>query len=757
MFRLHLAPVLLALLLISTAGCALAAGPLTPVPLPALAWHVCSDWVNVKQLGAVGDGVADDTKVLQAAFDGVKSGSTVYFPPGTYRITDMLTLQGTPPGGPLGVLIVGCGRDTRIVWDGPAGGRMILCDGVLASRFVGMILDGQGTAADCWVHKNTRRFVTEISHEQMAFLNCTDTGLLVDPTRHVATAETLVENCWFENCKRGAAILQFNEYDWTFAGCEFRGCGTGIECAHGNTYVRDCHFQGSTNVDLVLGPEHGCSVRRCTSVGSVAFLNFSNGVAPLTVEDCRVEGWTNPDWALSVGGGPVMIFDCVFTKPPSTTPPIKAGGGEHVIVSQNVSADTKGVYSGGLLYEVPAGKRTGALTSAQQTFFRSTWPIPTAVLDAKRDFGATGDGKTDDTAALQALINAARVKGHGTLAYVPTGRYLLKDTLHVTGADYHFGGSGCNAELLWGGPEGGTMVSVEDPQHVTLENIAVGSANSGQKMNNAIDVLQTSAGRPSFVTYENVYVFGMYQREPFRKGLWLRGLDAGATVLIRHVQGNIHLVDSAAATILADTSYEGSIVVEGKSKQRDGLFGVLTRLGTSTTYPLIVRDNQNFVCSDFYIEQADAGFSLEGAPGDPPGRVTFEGPKMHMNSPTGGTGNVTAFTIDNYSGQVFYGPDQFYPGPVSYALQHQGDRPLDFYLLAPSFYNTYLEVQQGTGLHLYMIGGQLAGSVATGWKPQDPANVADLLPKLTPALDDLRRLGEVDVRLLYPTASGANK
>jgi hypothetical protein len=291
------------------------------------------------------------------------------------------------------------------------------------------------------------------------------------------------------------------------------------------------------------------------------------------------------------------------------------------------------------------------------------------------------------------------------------------------------------------------MVSVEDPQHVTLSNIAIGNHDSGQ-MNNGIDILQTSAGKPSFMTYENVYVFGMYDKQPFRKGLWLRGLGAGATVRIRHIQGNIHLVDSGAATILADTSYEGTVVVEGKTKQRDGLFGVLTRLGTSTTYPLIVRDNQNFVASDFYIEQADNGLSLQGAPDDPPGRVTFQGPKLHMSK--GATAANLPFVIDNYSGQVFFGPDQFYVEPAAETLQQQGDRPLDFFLLASSFYNTHLETQQGTGLHLYLIGAQQVGTNATNWIPADPANLTEVLPKLTPALDDLRRLGEMDLKLLHP-------
>ncbi len=410
------APVLLVLSMVCAVGCA-PARTFTPVPLPALAWQPVSDWVNVKTLGAVGNGVADDTAALQAAFSGIKQGSTVYLPAGTYRITDTLTLKGLPRGGTLGVLLVGCGRHTRIIWDGPPGGRMILADGLLHSRYVGMILDGCGRAGVCWCHMNSARFVTEISHEHMAFVNCTDTGLLVDPRRHQATAETLVENCWFENCRRGAAVLQFNEYDWTFEGCEFRRCGVGVQCDHGNTYVRDCHFGGSTVVDLLLHPEHGSSVRRCTSAGSRAFLDFQNSVAPLTVQDCRVEGWTNPDWAISVGGGPAMIFDCVFTHPPSPAPPIlsrggyRPPGGERIIVSQNVSAATAGVYNVGqraTLYEVPAGTRKGSLTSANRSFFRDTWPLPMAVLDAKRDFGAKGDGKTDDTAALQAAIDAAR-------------------------------------------------------------------------------------------------------------------------------------------------------------------------------------------------------------------------------------------------------------------------------------------------------------------------------------------------------------
>lgn len=60
-------------------------------------------------------------------------------------------------------------------------------------------------------------------------------------------------------------------------------------------------------------------------------------------------------------------------------------------------------------------------------------PAPDGVYNV-RAFGAEGDGVTDDTAAIQATLNAAKAAGGGRV-YLPTGTYLV-DGLSLADADY---------------------------------------------------------------------------------------------------------------------------------------------------------------------------------------------------------------------------------------------------------------------------------------------------------------------------------
>jgi len=738
-----------------TGSTVLAAAPSGAVPgpprqIPSLPWTARSDWVDVKSLGAVGDGVADDTAAIQKALDGVRNGSTVYLPPGTHRVTKTLRLQG-----PLvGVTVVGHGKGTTLVWDGELGGKLFTDDGVAYSRFLGLQFDGKNKAAVGLHHDSHRRFETEVRHQHLAFRNFTDAGVLVEPKDKYALAETQFENCLFENCRRGVAFVSFNDYNYTFDGCEFRRCQIGIQCVHGNFYARNCHFEGSRDVDIHSAPEHASSVRRCTSVGSHAFIRYANPVAPMTIQDCHVAGWTSPQGAVTLRGAPVLLFDCVFSSGPEGRAPVRiTRSGQRVIVSENrVEGAASVIQRGhkGRVYTIPPGKRRGSITSARQRFLKDAVQVASRVFDARRDFGARGDGRTDDTAVIQKAIDAARKHGRGAIAYLPTGTYVITKTLRITGRDYSVGGTGFMTRLVWKGVEGGTMIAVHDPQHVTLEHLAVGNHDSGP-MNNGIDILHTGSDQPSHMTYDGVFVYGMYQRQPFRKGLHFRSLGDKALVVIPHVQGNLRFVDSARATFLVNCSYEGSVVVEGKGRRRDGLLGFQTRLSTITTHGLYLRDNHSIVMSDFYIEQADDGYVLEGSAGDPPGRATIQGAKVDFTH-GGEAREGTVLDIRNYGGAVFFGPNQFYASLPRVPILHQGQRTLDLFLWGNCFYKTHLDAQKSPSLRLHLLGNE---GVAVDAKDNvlSHENRArdnmspDHLARLAPALDDLRRLGGLDLRI----------
>jgi hypothetical protein len=77
-----------------------------------------STWINIRSLGAVGDGLADDTEALKKA---IAEHKTIYFPSGRYRVTDTIELR----------------PDTVLIGLQPSVTRIFLADGTPAFQGVG--------------------------------------------------------------------------------------------------------------------------------------------------------------------------------------------------------------------------------------------------------------------------------------------------------------------------------------------------------------------------------------------------------------------------------------------------------------------------------------------------------------------------------------------------------------------------------------------------------------------------------------------
>jgi polygalacturonase len=99
---------------------------------------------NVKtNYGAVGDGVTDDTAAVQKALGAPgPTNSTLYFPAGTYRISQTLTLTV----GNTSTLSAKTPSIRRSSGPAPPG-TMLYIYGVATSRFDRLTFDGQGNAA----------------------------------------------------------------------------------------------------------------------------------------------------------------------------------------------------------------------------------------------------------------------------------------------------------------------------------------------------------------------------------------------------------------------------------------------------------------------------------------------------------------------------------------------------------------------------------------------------------------------------------
>jgi hypothetical protein len=777
-----------------------------------------TDIVNGVPVGAIGNGTTDDAPAINGVLDWISNHSgtsslgrhvTAYFPPGTYYIGSTLYMNGAA-GSSAPCSLVGSGLNTIMQWHGPTGGEMVWADGDDNCRYMGFVWDGMNTASCGFLeYSSTGIYMTHIRHENESFRNFTTLGIynaVRDPEGNTHTppapagaypngylgtgiisgflpveqpvGEVTIFNCRFYNCTEGVRnpVYINNNFVWIIDGCEFDNNGTGVDGGTGgaNLIVLNSHFQGSTVDDIVQ--DGGFRGQRLTSSGSAQF--FNGPIDGAALQDCWVDSWTNPAGAMEfVASGGGSVVDCTFTNPPNgANPPILLIASNPVPMEALLSnliapafPTAPGLPAGsGVIHEIigsgtfitkyiPAGSLSGNLTSASQTFLKSTYApdgpsIYNILSYGADDFGVTNDYNSDSTAAVQAAINAASSANNGSIAYIPSGNFNIS-SINITGGNYIIEGDGTNSSLFWNSQGSAAMMVVSNPQNITIRNInLVLPYNSSET-----SVKETASGASSIV-YDNVI-----DQTGAGPGLVLSSLPAGSKVYIPVLNSPLTVSDCGAAQIFSLRAFmAGAVNVSGATQPKTGFLGLMVAEGgvsagrplvepNSSIYNFTVTDDQNLLVGPYYSEQGYNGLNLLGGAGTTPGHVAIQG-LVESPSPASVSINAT-----NYTGRLFYSQQTFFGGyedpsgavsPVQ--ITQTGSNPITM-VLAENFFDCTVPptITLGAGANLIetLNWYNYSNPVFT---PDNPNPLtATSLASIAQGLDDFRQLGALNLALEY--------
>lgn len=107
-----------------------------------------------------------------------------------------------------------------------------------------------------------------------------------------------------------------------------------------------------------------------------------------------------------------------------------------------------------------------------------SWNDKASEVFSITDFGAAVDGSTDDTAAVQAAIDALEAAGGGSLLF-PAGTCLMASGVTITGSNIYLKGEGPGASFINFSDADGTLFTVEPADPVNSAINRFGISNLG--------------------------------------------------------------------------------------------------------------------------------------------------------------------------------------------------------------------------------------------------------------------------------------
>lgn len=241
-----------------------------------------ADTVNARDLGAVGDGKADDTEAVQKALN--SPAAEVFFPAGTYRITQPLALERTAAGQRhmRDRTFRGEGSRTILEWDGEKGATLLTTMGMGHCKWESLWFRGQSQrravksrtdrAGILFLFSSDAGSGNMINHFSFCQFTQADVGLqLGTKDGQVCNADVSFEHLNFQDLGKCFYTKNSQAVDFLFNYVFVTGCGTVFHMERGgNLLVNNCQ---TSDADLVLWIEGG-----------------GRGAATYTLNNVRIEG-----------------------------------------------------------------------------------------------------------------------------------------------------------------------------------------------------------------------------------------------------------------------------------------------------------------------------------------------------------------------------------------------------------------------------------------------------------------------------------
>lgn len=401
--------------------------------------------------GAKGDGVTDDTKAIRVAMNSGKrcgekcNGSTtksaiVYFPPGTYRVSSAIpmplgtqvigdasnppTLLATPNFIGLGVLTAsmytGGGKDAD-KW------RVNTANSFRQIRNVKIdITQARPNSSTAGLHYQTAQATSLQNVEIIALPGTTQLGIFAENG-----SGGLISDVTFRGGKFG---LYAGEQQFTAQRLKFIGCDTGVQVIRGWGWVWKSITMTDVGVGFRLVPEPESTANKqekllTRNVGSASFLDStftsvqtailiagpgkgsSTGSTGVAVENVKFEGVSK---AVADTSGDTLLAASGVVK--------------HWALGHVYREEDSNFSMGCKVSPFPRHK---GLLDENYTYFERAKPQyewrPIDDFVHVRDFGARGDGVTDDTAAFQDALYSSQ----GSILVVDAGSYIITSTITV--------------------------------------------------------------------------------------------------------------------------------------------------------------------------------------------------------------------------------------------------------------------------------------------------------------------------------------